>query len=387
MLNVGILGTSNIARKNIQALASATTAAAYVVGSRNADRAAKYAAECNVPKSYGSYTLVVEDPNVAAVYIPLPTTHHLEWVVKAAEMKKHILCEKPLAINIEELIEMLRAVKANDVVFMDGVMFMHHQRLTQLRNVFDQSFGKAGPRQINSQFSFKGDASFFANNIRVSKQGDPLGSLGDLGWYNVRFSLFTFGYQLPKSVRCVVQSSSEDGVPYQVVGTMTWSEEEEEEKEEEEVVNNTERQDVPIAPRSSTFVCSFLATECQNVTICGEECFVEMDDFVIPKDPMVTSFTTVKHNWGPKAQRIQVAREETNCEGDQTVAMWECFASMALGAANGKETETEKKDHSIKSKRDFFVEVAIKTQLVIDALMESSKNGGAEVLVPELPVV
>ena len=81
--------------------------------------------------------------------------------------------------------------------------------------------------------------------------------------------MFAFNYELPKTVQCTVQSSSIDNVPYQAVGTMTWSEEKE-----------TDSDNVPIAPRSSTFVCSFLATECQNCTVVGEDSYIEMDDFV-----------------------------------------------------------------------------------------------------------
>jgi hypothetical protein len=62
------------------------------------------------------------------VYLPLPTSLHLEWVVKCAQAKKHILCEKPVALSREDLEVMLKACKDNGVHFMDGVMFMHHDR-------------------------------------------------------------------------------------------------------------------------------------------------------------------------------------------------------------------------------------------------------------------
>ena len=360
IFTVGILGTANIARKNIVAMKAATHVTCTTVGSRNLERAQTYASENNVPNAKGSYQEVLDDPTIHGVYLPLPTTTHLEWVIKAAQAGKHIVCEKPIGINTAELLEMFKAIKSANVGFMDGVMFNHHSRLPKLTTAFAK-LGKSGARQINSQFSFKGGADFFRNNIRVSATGDPLGCLGDLGWYNVRFSLFAFNYELPKTVQCTVQSSSIDDVPYQAVGTMTWSEEKE-----------TDSDNVPIAPRSSTFVCSFLATECQNCTVVGEDSYIEMDDFVIPKDPKATSFNVVKQNWGAKAQNIQVDCDTVVCEGDQTVLMWEAFREISLNEDG---------------RRSFFIDVALKTQLIIDALMESSRQGGAVVVVPELPVV
>ena len=365
-LSIGILGTSNIARKNILAIATSKNATSLIVGSRDEKRARDYAEETNVPQ-HGSYNQVLAHPNVDSVYIPLPTTTHLEWVLKAAKSGKHVLCEKPVAVNTSELIEMLRACRQANVAFMDGVMFMHHNRLEQLRAAFDGgALGPSGPRQINSQFSFHGDASFFANNIRCSAACDPLGCIGDLGWYNVRFSLFVFEYELPQTVRCSLNSSSKEGVPFQATGTMTWRSEKEE-----------TREGVPVAPRSSTFVCSFLHTECQNATIVGDEGFIELDDFVIPKDSELTTFSRVKHAWGAKAQKIQVVKKVEECPGDQTVAMWDRFHSIARKNSCPKDME----------QRQFFAEVVLKTQMVVDALMESARSGGSEVEVGEMVVL
>ena len=113
-LSIGILGTSNIARKNILAIATSKNATCLMVGSRDENRAREYAEETNVP-DHGSYEQVLAHPNVDSVYIPLPTTTHLEWVLKAAKSGKHVLCEKPVAVNTSELIEMLRACRDANV--------------------------------------------------------------------------------------------------------------------------------------------------------------------------------------------------------------------------------------------------------------------------------
>ena len=77
-------------------------------------------------------------------------------------------------------------------------------------------------REVSSAFCFRGDESFFKSNIRVNKGGDPLGCLGDLGWYNIRFSLFAYGFEMPESVKGEIVSENEDGVPLHFQGSMVW---------------------------------------------------------------------------------------------------------------------------------------------------------------------
>lgn len=83
-------------------------------------------------KIYEGYDALLDDPEIDAVYIPLPTSMHLEWVVKAANAHKHILIEKPVAIDAEQFYIMAMTCKNNNVLLMDGVMFMHHDRLRTL---------------------------------------------------------------------------------------------------------------------------------------------------------------------------------------------------------------------------------------------------------------
>jgi predicted dehydrogenase len=368
-LKVGVLGTANIARKNIIAMNLAEHCNCVAVGSRSADKAAKYAQENNVPNHFGTYDEVLQDETVNAVYIPLPTTTHLEWVSKAAAQGKHILCEKPVGCSTAELVEMLRIAKEANIVFMDGVMFMHNTRLKHLRNsmyeknsIFNNG-NNAGPLQINSNFSFKGDESFFQNNIRCKAAGDPLGCIGDLGWYNVRFSLFVFHYEMPKSVRCVIHQASSEGVPYHASATMVWSSQHE---------NNSS---IPVADRCSNFTCSFLHAENQSATIIGENGFIELNDFVIPADPTKSSFNLIKHKWGSKAEKIDVQCNTVECQGEQTIQMWETFQQLVSNTI----------DTTSSADKQFYMEVALKTQMIVDALLESGRNDGAEVVLPTLP--
>lgn len=83
---------------------------------------------------YEGYDALLADPDINAVYIPLPTTMHLEWVVKAAKAHKHVLIEKPVAVTVDEFYAMSEACRENNVLLMDGVMFMHHERLRTLNS-------------------------------------------------------------------------------------------------------------------------------------------------------------------------------------------------------------------------------------------------------------
>jgi hypothetical protein len=93
-------------------------------------KAQAFADEMGIPKAYGSYEALLADPEIDAIYIPLPNHLHKPWTVRAAEAGKHILCEKPLALNVEECQEMIAAAKANGVQLMEAFMYRYHPRIT-----------------------------------------------------------------------------------------------------------------------------------------------------------------------------------------------------------------------------------------------------------------
>src|SRR6185295_11154609 len=152
------------------------------------------------PRALGHYEELLAAKDVDAVYIPLPTGLRKEWVLRAAEAGKHIVCEKPCATNVADLREMLEACRRHRVQFMDGVMFMHSRRLDRMRAVLDDGASVGGVKRITSTFSFRAPAEFFARNIRANSVLDPYGCLGDLGWYCLRFALWVMRGQLPHQV-------------------------------------------------------------------------------------------------------------------------------------------------------------------------------------------
>jgi len=134
-ISFGILGCADIARKVSRAINLSPNSTLLAIGSRSIDKARRYAQANGFhpsTKIYGSYDEVLDDPEVDAVYVPLPTSLHLHWATRAAEKKKHLLLEKPTALNVAELDAILGACEKNGVQFMDGTMWMHHPRTPKM---------------------------------------------------------------------------------------------------------------------------------------------------------------------------------------------------------------------------------------------------------------
>ncbi|KAF5192302.1 Oxidoreductase, partial [Thalictrum thalictroides] len=141
-IRIGILGCADIARKVSRAIALSPNTTIHAIGSRSIEKAKRYASDNNYPstaKIYGSYEQVLDDPDVDAVYVPLPTSLHVEWVLLAAQKKKHVLLEKPVALNTSEFDQIIEACESNGVQFMDGTMWMHHPRTEKMREFLDDS--------------------------------------------------------------------------------------------------------------------------------------------------------------------------------------------------------------------------------------------------------
>lgn len=171
----GVLGCADIARKNIRAMKLSANCELIAIASRNIEKAKSYAIENSLDLEkvalYGSYEELLSYERIDAVYIPLPTTLHLEWVTKAARMKKHILLEKPVAVTATEFESMIQVCKDNNVLLMDGTMFMHHTRLSSILHLLNDPF-IGNIKQVRCSFSFNGNSeSFLKGNIRTSSSG------------------------------------------------------------------------------------------------------------------------------------------------------------------------------------------------------------------------
>lgn len=149
----GIIGTGNIAKTFARGVAPSTTGELLAIGSRTQESADKFGDEFNVPRRYGSYETLLADPDVQAVYISTPHPMHAEWAVKAAEAGKHILCEKPIALDYPEAMAVVEAARRNDVFLMEAFMYRCHPLIAKLVELIkDKAIGEV--RLIKASFSF-----------------------------------------------------------------------------------------------------------------------------------------------------------------------------------------------------------------------------------------
>lgn len=346
-LRFGILGAARIARKNWQAIYHSGNSIVTAVASRDLGRAQQFINEQQavvafpvVPRAYDSYEALLNDPAVDAVYVPLPTALRKPWVIRAAELGKHVVCEKPCAVNATDLREMLDACTRNGVQFMDGVMFMHHPRLERLREILrDQT--QIGPlRRITSVFSFLGPEDFATRNIRAQAGLEPSGCLGDLGWYCLRLALWAMAGQLPERVsgRTILDVDGRlggPGLPLDFSGELYFA-----------------------GGVSSGFHCSFRAGYQQWAMISGTNGFVRVPDFV---NPSATNPVAWEVNFQPilKSEAGLCLGGDTTANSQEANQFRNFTAQVRSGALN----------------RD-WPELAWQTQRVMDACLRSARSGG-----------
>lgn len=192
----GILGTARIAEKISIAIHQADNAELTCIASRDPVKAADWSQRHHVKRSVGSYEALLHDPDIDAVYIPLPPSMHGEWTVRAAKAGKHVLCEKPLALNVNQAREMRRVCLENQVQLMDGVMWYHHPRAHEILKLI-RSDALGEHRRFTSSFTFCWD-EVPENDLRLQRDLGG-GSLGDLGWYCIGAALWAFN-ELPQKV-------------------------------------------------------------------------------------------------------------------------------------------------------------------------------------------
>ena len=196
----GILSTANIGRKRvIPAIHEARNSEVVAVASRNLERAQAFADEMNIPTAYGDYESLLNDPNVDAIYNPLPNSMHAEWAVKAAEAGKPMLCEKPLASNADEAQMMVDTFKQRGILFAEAFMYRFHPQTQRVKQMVEE--GAIGQlKAISAAFTFTVRTE---DNIRLDADLAG-GSLMDVGCYCINLMRFITGEE-PAHVRGIAQ--------------------------------------------------------------------------------------------------------------------------------------------------------------------------------------
>ncbi len=175
----GIISTGKIATAFAEAVPRSQHGRLIAVASRTMESAQRFAAEHHVPKAYGNYQALLDDPEIEAVYIATPHPMHAEWAIKAAHAGKHILCEKPLTVNEAEARQVIDAARQNDVFLMEAFMYRCHPQTHKLIELIRN--GVIGEvRVIQATFSFNAD---FESEGRIYANELGGGGILDVGCY------------------------------------------------------------------------------------------------------------------------------------------------------------------------------------------------------------
>ncbi|MGP4040748.1 Gfo/Idh/MocA family protein [Gracilibacillus sp. D59] len=217
-LKWGILSTAKIGRTEvIPAIQRSSNGEVVAIASRNQQTAKEVAEELNIPRTFDSYEALLDDPEIDAVYIPLPNALHKEWVIKAADKKKHIFCEKPAAVTKEELEEMITACEKNSVVFMEAFMYQFHPQHQKVKQLIHEGV-------IGDVAFMRASFSFYLedrSNIRLNNDLGG-GSMFDVGCYTLH-AIRNILEQEPVSVHASAHYHPELKVDTTMTGTLTFA--------------------------------------------------------------------------------------------------------------------------------------------------------------------
>ena len=351
-LRIGFLSTAGIGKKNWKAVLNSGNCVITAVASRDIGKSLEFINECQaenpfatVPAALGSYEELIASPNVDAIYIPLPTGLRKEFVIRAAQNGKHILCEKPCAASVAELEEMLAACKNNSVQFLDGVMFMHSPRLARVREILDDGQSVGQIRRIASAFSFYPGEEFFKTNIRANGALEPAGCLGDLGWYCIRIALWAMNWKMPREVTGKILSQSENlpnrpSAPTEFSAELFYDD-----------------------GVSVEFYSSFRAAKQQWLHVSGEKGWLCLPDFIHPFDSYEPAFEVNEKMIRCEAEVKCPPGVDPMRQGHATAQdtrMWRNFANQIF---SGK-------------LNDDWPMWALKTQKILDACHAAAQRGG-----------
>ena len=212
----GVLGTAYIfERDTARGMELAENCELFAIAGRSREKADAFREKYGFQRAYGDYDELLNDPEVEAVYIPLPNTLHCEWTIKALKKGKHVLCEKPLAANEQEAAEMFRTAKENNVILMEAFAYQHSPLVKAVKEEIDR--GSIGDIRYMEAALITSD--YDVSNIRMRKE--TLGGCTyDLGVYALSLIQRMMGKE-PESVQAVA-AFDDNGIDVLTTGVLTY---------------------------------------------------------------------------------------------------------------------------------------------------------------------
>jgi len=205
-IRFGVLSTANIGiKKVIPAMQQSELTEVTAIASRDLAKAREAAKALEIPTAYGSYEELVADPNIDAIYNPLPNQLHVPWTAKAAEAGKHVLCEKPLSMTVAEAKTLLDVRARTGVKICEAFMIRSFSQWLRLRELINE--GRVGElRAVNAHFSY-----FNVNPANIRNRTETGGGgVYDIGCYCIQAARYAFG-QEPQRVVALVERDPEMG--------------------------------------------------------------------------------------------------------------------------------------------------------------------------------
>jgi len=188
VLNWGLLSTARINRSLIPPLQVSKRSHLLAVGSRSQETADSYAKEKKIERAYGSYDALLADPDIDVIYNPLPNHLHAEWTIKAVEAGKHVLCEKPLALSVDEVDAIKAAAHKHGRVVAEAFMYRHHPQTLRVQEIVNN--GSLGAlKMVRGSFSF---LLSNAGDVRLNPEWGG-GSIWDVGCYPISYARTVVG--------------------------------------------------------------------------------------------------------------------------------------------------------------------------------------------------
>jgi predicted dehydrogenase len=269
----GVLGAARIGiEKVIPAMQRGQYCEVIGIASRKLETAQAAAKQLGLPKTYGSYENLLADPDIEAVYIPLPNSLHVSWSIQALEKGKHVLCEKPIGLSVAEAEKLfVEAKKHPKLKIMEAFMYRHHPQWQRARQIVAEG-GIGELRTIQSFFSYYNDDP---GNIRnMTDMGG--GGLMDIGCYCISLSRFIFNAE-PEQVHGIIDCDPKFGVDRLVSGIMEFGQ------------------------GTSIFTCGTQLAPYQRVNIVGTEGRVEIE---IPFNAPPDEPCRIRHQQGREIEEI-----------------------------------------------------------------------------------
>ena len=214
----GVLSTASIAtEKVIPGLRRSALGDLVAIASRDGATATSVAARLAIPRAHASYEALLADPDVDAIYVPLPNHLHAEWAIAALRAGKHVLCEKPLALTAADAERMAAVAEVEGRLLMEAFMYRHHPSWIAVRDLV--ASGRIGRLEaVESWFSYFNDDPANIRNVRAYGGG----AVYDIGCYSVNLSRMLFGAE-PVGVSAAIRRDPISGVDVLTSGRLVFA--------------------------------------------------------------------------------------------------------------------------------------------------------------------